>query len=344
MKKIVSVMLCLVMVLSMAGCGSKEDVKPESTSEETIAEPIAEPTEAPESEEAQAEKEKGKIGGCLASLALDFQVQMSNGIQRAADEAGYEYMPYDYNADSEGMVSGIETLMASGVTAYYGLFLAPETASDLMNANPEIGVLTQGEIVNGAKACTEEDWEALAEKFVDALDYFVKENDITEGDVAALWLTPCEVEDSDYYRAREEIMEVFNAYLKDTNFEFVADYYTNDAEEASNMTTSILNGYPDVRFIFCFNNDTAIACANEIASAKSDVSDYFVFSSEGDDETFRLITDENSPLRACTYMDIEESGYQVGLQLINWDQNGVMENVLVERNLVDIRNIAEFTN
>lgn len=343
MKKLLAIMLCLTMVLSAAGCGGGDGKADGGSAQGQAAEPESDETVSAGTQEGTKEDApKGKIGACLASLSLDFQIQMSNGIQRAADEAGYEYMPYDYNMDSEGMVSGMETLTASGVGAYYGLFLAPQTATDLMKANEGVGVLTQGEIVEGAKACTQEDWEALAGNFIDALDYFVTENGITEGDVAGLWLTSCEVEDSDYFRAREEMTAVINEYLEGTDFEFVADYFPNDAEEASNMTTSLLNGYPDVRFIFCFNNDMAIACANEIASAATDVSDYFIFSSEGDAESFRLIQDTNSPLRSCTYLDIEESGYQVGLELINWDQNGVMENVLVERELVDIRNIAEF--
>lgn len=344
MKKLLTAILCLTVMLALGGCVTQQETKneervsPETTDSGMQQDNTGEAADT----KTEADKEKGKIGALLSTLSLDFQIQMSNGIQRAAVEAGYEYMPYDYNSDSEGMVSGIETLMASGVTSYYGLFLAPETAAGLMTANPEVGVLTQGEVVTGAQACTQEDWKALADKFVDALDYFVKETGITKGDVAGLWLTSCEVEDSDYFRAREEMTAIINEYLKGTDFKFAADYYPNDGEEASNMTTSLLNGYPDVRFIFCFNNDTAIACANEISSAVTDVSDYFIFSSEGDDETFRLINDPDSPLRACTYMNIEESGYQVGRQLINWNENGTMENVFVERNLVDARNITEF--
>ena len=41
-------------------------------------------------------------------------------------------------------------------------------------------------------------------------------------------------------------------------------------------------------------------------------------------------------------MDIEASGYQVGLQLINWIENGTMENVIVEKVLVDSTNVADY--
>ena len=36
--------------------------------------------------------EKAKIGMCAASLSFDFQLKMSQGIERAAKEAGYEYV------------------------------------------------------------------------------------------------------------------------------------------------------------------------------------------------------------------------------------------------------------
>ena len=41
-------------------------------------------------------------------------------------------------------------------------------------------------------------------------------------------------------------------------------------------------------------------------------------------------------------MNIEESGYKVGLQLINWVKNGVMEDVVNTKELVDDRNVADY--
>ena len=87
--------------------------------------------------------------------------------------------------------------------------------------------------------------------------------------------------------------------------ELVSEFYPKDDEEAANMTTQILNATPDVKFFFCFNNGFAIAAANEITAAVPDVSDYLVFSSEGDEESFRL-------------------------------------NVVVEKDLIDARNVQEY--
>lgn len=332
MKKILAIVLSAVMALSLAACsGSSSSASAAASS----AAPAASSTEA-------ASGAKKKIGMCAMSLAFDFQIQMSNGIERAAKENGYEYMVYDYNGDSEKMLSGLETLAASDVGAMYGLFAAPESATDFMKSNPDLGVLTQGEIVEGAQACTENDYIALADQFVEALDSYVTEKGITTGDIAALWLETCENEDSDYYAAKEDIKAVIEKWCEGKDFNFVSEFYPKDDEEASNMTAQILNATPNVKFFFCFNNGYAIAAANEISSAVADAGDYFVFSSEGDAESFRLIADGTSPYRACAYMDIEASGYEVGLQLINWVENGTMENVIVSKDLVNSSNVQDY--
>ena len=316
MKKLIAILLCLVMVFALAACGNTNEAKTD---------------------------EKAKIGACVMSLTYDFQLQMCNGIERAAAENGYEAMIYDFNADNEQMLTGLDTLKASNVKALYGLFTAPEAASSFMLENEDIGVLTQGAPVEGCEAWTVNDYVKLAEQFVDALDYHVKEKGVTSGKVAGLWLEVCQNPDNDYYGAKQDIENVIKEYCEANGFEyFPSEYNCKDDEDAANMTAQIMNADPDVKFFFCFNNGYGIAAANEIASAVADPSEYFVFSSEGDAETFRLIASGTSPMRACAYANIEESGYQVGLQLINWVENGVMESVAVAKDLVDIRNVADY--
>ena len=41
-------------------------------------------------------------------------------------------------------------------------------------------------------------------------------------------------------------------------------------------------------------------------------------------------------------MDIEASGYEVGKQLINWVENGKLENVVVSKDLVDSSNVKDY--
>jgi ABC-type sugar transport system substrate-binding protein len=136
--------------------------------------------------------------------------------------------------------------------------------------------------------------------------------------------------------------EIMLEYCSANGVEFVSDQFVDTDEEASNVTEQLLNAYPNLRYLFCFNNGFALVAANEIMAAVPDAREYFVFSSEGDAESFRTIGTGTSPYRACAYNNIEQSGYEAGLQLINWGENGKIENVVVTRQLVDSRNVKEF--
>ena len=292
----------------------------------------------------ETSSQKTKIGALLPSLSFDFQLQMSKGIQRAGQEKGYEVVVNDYNFDSEMMLTGLDTMKAMNVKAMYTILLAPQVASDFFKNNPDIAVVNQGAPVDGGKAYTVNDYKKLGSQFVESLNNYVEEKGISSGEIVGLWLESCENKDSDYYTAMIDMKEIMEQWCneKGEGFAFRASFFPSTDEDASNITAQVLNGYPEVKFFFCFNNGYAIACANEIASAKADTSDYFVFSSEGDSETFRLIADSKSPYRGCSYANIEESGYKVGLQLINWIENGEIENVAVSKDLVDSRNVESY--
>jgi ABC-type sugar transport system substrate-binding protein len=182
----------------------------------------------------------------------------------------------------------------------------------------------------------------MGRQFVEAVDRFRKEKGIEGGQMAAIWLHACEVVGSDFNNAMVDMKAIMDEYCKAEGLEFVSDQFADTDEEASNITEQLLNAYPDLRYLFCFNNGFAIVAANEITAAVPDVSEHFIFSSEGDPESFRLISSGTSPYRACAYNDIEQSGYDTGLQLINWIENGKLENVVVTRQLVDASNVAEF--
>ena len=93
MKKILAIVLSAIMLLSLVACGGSSSTPVSSSPAASV------PQEAPSS--AAPVEAKKKIGMCAMSLAFDFQIQMSDGIERAAQENGYEYMVYDYNGDAE---------------------------------------------------------------------------------------------------------------------------------------------------------------------------------------------------------------------------------------------------
>lgn len=326
MKKITAFILAALMLVGLAACTT---TPPVGTS---TAEPAATST---------AGGEKGKIGALLPSLSWDFQAQMATGIRRAAEEFGYGYQEVDYNSDAELQLSGAETLLSSGVKAYYGIFFNTESANEIFAQHPEVATISQAPNVN-ANAFIREDYAGIANQFIECLDRYRTENNLEGGDMAAMWLTGSEVEDSQDYLTKMILRDIMTEYCEANGLNFVSDQYPKDDEEAANVTEQLMNAYPDLRYIFCFGSGLAISASNEIASAVSNVDEYFVFASEGNPESFRLIASEDSPYRGLAYNDIEESGYQTGLQLINWIENNTIEDVIINRTLVDESNVSEY--
>lgn len=346
MKKAMALLVSLLMVVAMAACSS--NVTPSTSAGESVSPSAGEsaaasvsPSEAASSTNETASGSKGKIGVLLPSLAMDFQTKMAAGVKRAADEFGYDYQEIDYNFDAELEASGMDTLASTGVQAYYGIFMSAEADSARLKDHPEIGTISQAMDVE-SNAFIVNDYQAMGEQYIESLKNFRTTNNLKGGDMASIWLTTCEVKDSDYYDAMTTMKSTMLEYCQQEGLNYVSDQYAETDEDASNIAEQLLNAYPNLRYIFCFNNGYALVTANEISSAVTDSSDYFVFSSEGDDESFRLISSKESPLRGCAYQDIEKCGYQTGLQLINWIKTGKMENVVANRVLVDIRNVADY--
>lgn len=340
MKKLMATLLGITLTFSLMACGS------EGTTQQTT-EPKEETATVTESEEAAAEEteaeaeEKGKIGIIAPNMALDFQIKMGAGIKKAADEKGYEYMEFDYKGDPEQEIAGIETMAAMGVQGVYGIFMTPETDIEKFAEYPEIGIISQAPSLTSANGFIQDDYAEIGKEFVDSLDNFMEEIGTEEGEIAAIWISSCENKDSFSHSAMTQIQDVIVEHYAGTKHELVANYFAKDAEEASNITTQILNANPDVKYLFAYNNNYAVAAANELQAAMPDTSEYFVFSSEADEECLRLIESGTSPLKGCSYNDVEATGYATGLELVNWIENGTVNDVTVSRKLVDKRNVAE---
>ncbi len=332
MKKLFAISIAIAMICTIAACGS--GVGSSTTGSSTAA-----PTAPAGSSAAPADEAvTGTIGVLLPSLAFDFQARMAAGVRRAAEENGFGYQEVDYNSDAELQVSGMETLVAAGVDGYYGIFQNAGAASSLIPQTPEVAVIAQRKGVP-ANAFIVNDYFMLGTQFVESLEYFFSKNDVEKGELACIWLAAAEVEDSADHDALVDAKSIIEPYCQENGINYVSDQFADNDEEASLITEQLLNAYPNLRYVFCMNNGYAIAAANEISAAGVNVDEYLVFSSEGDAESFRLIGSGDSPYRACAYNDIENTGYQTGLQLVNWVKNGVIEDVVVNKVLVDERNV-----
>lgn len=106
-KKLLSVMLCAAMVVSLAaGCGAADkSAKKEETD--------------------KGAEDKIKIGITLYSLKNEFTVRIANAAQAKATELGIELAVYDGNYDPSTQISQVETMISDGCD---GIILNPQDA------------------------------------------------------------------------------------------------------------------------------------------------------------------------------------------------------------------------
>ena len=285
------------------------------------------------------ETEKAKVGIVVPDLNNAYCIAMDQGITRAAKEKGYEMFEYVTEMNPENDIASVEQLANNNVKAYYGLHMITESVGERLKKDyPDIGCFSQTAF-DGAAQVLNDDFAVVGDQFIESLDAFLAENNITEAEICGLWLSAAQIEGTTENIQYQAFMDKINEHYAGTGITYVQSEYPADAEAVANTVETLLLAHPNATVFFCHNNDYAISAANTIMAAKTDTSNYFVFSTETDDETERQIADTNSPYRAASATDTEETGYQIGLQLINWVENGKMDPVPLSRELVDWRSI-----
>ena len=284
-----------------------------------------------------AKEEKAKVGVVVPDLNNAFCTAMDEGIKRAATEKGYEVFEYVTQMNPENDIASVEQLANNNVKAYYGLHMVTESVGDLLkNTYKDIGCFSQVKF-DGAAQVLDDDFTVVAKQFTESLDAFLAENNITEAEICGIWLSVAQIEGTTENAQYQAIMNEIETHYAGTGITYVQSEYPADSEGVGNTVETLLLAHPNATIFFCHNNDYAISSANTIMAAKSDTSKYYIFSTEGDEESLRQIADPNSPYRAASVADTEETGYLIGLQCVNWIENGKMEPVSVARQLVDWR-------
>jgi len=339
MKRKFALFLALTLTVVLTACSGTSAPDSQSTGVPTPADG-SDPSQA--SESAGAAKEK--IGALLLT-DNDYNNQMGVGIKKAANENGYDFMSVVTNFDPELELSGLETLYASGVKSFYTISIGPEVLAEELKKYADLGVLCHN-ASEGFNATVVEDNATICSSFSESVKAFMNDKGMETAEIAAFWIPGTMSNNSG---VGYEAYTMLPGAVKDTfgdSVKIVTDLESEDAsvETAANLTETVLNTYPDTRVFFYYNNDMAIAGANTIAAAVADCSDYYVFSSEANDEVIRLIGIDSSPLRGCTMSDIEGFGYDAGLQLINWIENGEMTNIAPQKILIDERNVSGFSD
>lgn len=349
MKKVFALLLSLTLFLTMTACGQSEAAKETEEGKEQTQETEANGEDAASTEDAEsvedtaaADGTKGKIGHLSISLGSDFTTSIDNGMRRAAQEKGYELMTIDVNADPELELSSVETMLTSGVKAFYTISVASENVWNAVQEKDSSVAIISQQPGASANAHVVEDNVSMAKMFLESLDAYMKEHNMENAKVAFMWLAECESPEMSMYAGRQAILEEVNKAFEGTDNEILCELYSSDPEGQSNNAESILNMYPECNVIFCYGSDIGVTASNIVMSAGRGTDTFYIFASESADEVYNQIANEQSPLRACASGSVEELGYNIALSLINYVETGEIQDVPVPKTLCDWRNINEF--
>lgn len=302
-KKIVAVMLATAMVFSLAACGggktdgsaSGSDSKTEASAEEfnpDNAEDAMTIEELRDANGADVEVEAGlKLGVVEKSLSNEFWRTLQEGYEKAADNvASATGSDFDIDveattdeSDETGQQTMAETLTSQGVNA---LMLSPISDSNLTAAvenAQDAGI----PVVN------------VNDGLIASADYYVGPNAYQNGQLAAEWISNQLGDEGEVaivigmakaFAARERTAG-FKDWIEDNNskLEVVAEQNADwDRQKAKELASTWIQQHPDLKAIFCNNDDMALGV---VEAVKAENADILVVGVDGIGEAYDSIRD-----------------------------------------------------
>lgn len=302
-KKIVAVMLATAMVFSLAACGggktdgsaSGSDSKTEASAEEfnpDSAEDAMTIEELRDANGADVEVEAGlKLGVVEKSLSNEFWRTLQEGYEKAADNvASATGNDFDIDveattdeSDETGQQTMAETLTTQGVNA---LMLSPISDSNLTAAvenAQDAGI----PVVN------------VNDGLIASADYYVGPNAYQNGQLAAEWISNQLGNEGEVaivigmakaFAARERTAG-FKDWIEDNNskLEVVAEQNADwDRQKAKELASTWIQQHPDLKAIFCNNDDMALGV---VEAVKAENADILVVGVDGIGEAYDSIRD-----------------------------------------------------
>lgn len=242
-KRMISVLLISLLVISMlGGCGKKEDSSSQDTAKENNAAEDTKGTDA-------GEKKTYKISALLYSRGFEFMVALDQGIQDKCKEYGIEVEVLDGNSDSSTQITQIEDSITKGVDA---ILLAPNNSEELVAGVKKANdagvpvVVLDGNVAEGCEvlaSCTFDN-KAGGKMAADHLMEIAEPCSVLE----------CTGATGAYHAVRrgggfEDEMATNNS------FTVIANDCSWDAETAQNATVDILSSNSEANAVFTHNGE-----------------------------------------------------------------------------------------
>ena len=263
MKKLVAALLVGTMVFSLTACGSSSSTSEDtSTTEDTTEETTEDASEEETTEDATADSDsKGIIAYSCYNMGWEYYVTLSQGVQDAAEAAGYEYVNVDQESDQSKMIQQCTDLINQGIACLVLTPCKPEAVSSIYEAAEKAGV----PVVLADIGTDEQGYMALLKSDnydggCMAGDYVVEKFGENGGKFATITVDPS---NTNIVRT-----DGFADVMKEAGWEEAASLAGNsEPDEAYSCMQDILTANPDVKVVFCGNDPMAISAAQAVADA-----------------------------------------------------------------------------
>ena len=269
MKKLLAGLLVVLMLLAlMAGCATQKDADTDAdtgadsqTTDEDTADADADADADTDTEDEPAD-ETYKIGFSFPTKNNEFWTKSLDFVNYVADELGVEVNAQDCNNSQEEQLSDVENMIADGIQ---GLVLAPQDASvcasiSQMCKDKDIPLMV-ADRWPGDDLVAGEDGDYLA---------FIGPNDVTAGEAIAQALIDggsTQIVALGGYSGtsvaegrKEGLMNAMDANpdVKLLKYEAVGE----SIDEADSVFRNLLQTYPDLDGVWCYNDSLALASVN----------------------------------------------------------------------------------
>lgn len=319
MKKIISLVLALTLVLSLAACGAKA---PEAKETQASTATAAAPTEAP------AEDEKKVAAFVTFGLGGDFFQMLADAFVAKFEEAGWEAMYADGEFNPAKQIEAAENYIAMNVDLLYIWSVAPEAMTGVVEAAQAKGIKVVAFVAPTEKydalMVSEEkeladDLCRLAAKWIDETFADAEDHSVP---VAAF---TCRAAETGVTQGDEMLrIEEFSTKAK-----FVTEVECADETQATGQAKmeNLYTTNPEIKVFITPHNDLAMGINSfftAISSPVTDYSDMGIFAINGSDATAEEIkasTEGKSPLRGTVLTgsvdDTASEMLMVGLGLMD---------------------------
>ena len=348
MKKVLSVLLILVLSLSLLSACSKpaEQKTPEKATEaeEKTESKEAEATTVKENKETTtSDKDKKlKLGFILGSREHDFYRQIEVGINKAAEEMGFEAVVLESNLDGAIASERIETLVVDECDAI------SLSVNDPSGSTPAINAADKDGVPMFAFDCTSSETDVIKcfvgtdnyEGGVVGANYMVKyleDNKKLDGATVGIIGYPepqsCIDREQGWYSVIDALKEKHNLNVINIG------NYKGDASTAESLMNDALTQYPEMTAIFTVGDP---ACVGALAAIKTSGASTIMVGFDANPEAHEaILDDENGKIWiADVAQDPQAIGYQIAEQMVKYLTDGKVDNdkVLIAPYIVDANN------